>query len=238
MAVTDAFMQAVEKGEEYDLLSPRTGAAAGRLDARTVFDKIVKNAWATGEPGVFFIDRANYYNPVPQLGSYEATNPCVTADTWVQTAEGPRQVRDLVGGGFLARLDGVDHPSAPEGFFRTGREARRSGCGPKEGIQRASHRRSPRARARAPTRWRTETEWVPAGELRPGDLLVLSTTTVRAPGGPGRARGEEGYLLGLLLGDGHAEERRRGPRPSGRPAGRGERGGAAVGRRRRSWRRR
>jgi ribonucleoside-diphosphate reductase alpha chain len=76
VAITDVFMNAVEKGEEYDLISPRTGEPAGRLDARTVYDKIVQNAWKTGEPGVFFIDRANFYNPVPHLGSYEATNPC------------------------------------------------------------------------------------------------------------------------------------------------------------------
>jgi ribonucleoside-diphosphate reductase alpha chain len=41
-----------------------------------VFRQIVHGAWKTGEPGVFFIDRANHYNPVPHLGSYEATNPC------------------------------------------------------------------------------------------------------------------------------------------------------------------
>lgn len=76
VAVTDAFMRAVELGQEYELFNPRTGELAGTLDARLVFEKVVKNAWHTGEPGVYFIDRANYFNPVPHLGSYEATNPC------------------------------------------------------------------------------------------------------------------------------------------------------------------
>ncbi len=76
VAVTDAFMKAVDEGAAYDLIHPRTGAVVGRLDAREVFRKIVHGAWKTGEPGVYFIDRANYYNPVPRLGSYEATNPC------------------------------------------------------------------------------------------------------------------------------------------------------------------
>jgi len=48
----------------------------GRLRARDVWQKIIDGAWKTGEPGVYFIDRANYYNPVPHLGTYEATNPC------------------------------------------------------------------------------------------------------------------------------------------------------------------
>src|SRR5574341_1410682 len=76
VAVTDAFMRAVEQGTEYELIHPRTQRPVGRLDAREVFSKIVHGAWKTGEPGVFFIDRANQYNPVPHLGSYEATNPC------------------------------------------------------------------------------------------------------------------------------------------------------------------
>ena len=76
VAVTDAFMEAVEKDEEYDLIHPKTGKVTGQLKARGVWNRIIHGAWKTGEPGVFFVDKANYYNPVPHLGSYEATNPC------------------------------------------------------------------------------------------------------------------------------------------------------------------
>ena len=76
VAVTDAFMAAVEAGTEYDLIHPKTGAVTGHLKAREVWRRIIHGAWKTGEPGVFFIDRANEYNPVPHLGAYEATNPC------------------------------------------------------------------------------------------------------------------------------------------------------------------
>jgi len=76
VAITDAFMEAVKAGGTYDLRNPKTGEVTGQEDARDIFDMIVHGAWLTGEPGTFFIDRANEYNPVPQLGSYEATNPC------------------------------------------------------------------------------------------------------------------------------------------------------------------
>ncbi|MBW3552865.1 MAG: vitamin B12-dependent ribonucleotide reductase [Gemmatimonadetes bacterium] len=76
VAITDAFMAAVRSGDTYDLISPRSGEVVGQEDANEIFDLIIQGAWATGEPGVFFIDQANHYNPVPKLGSYEATNPC------------------------------------------------------------------------------------------------------------------------------------------------------------------
>jgi ribonucleoside-diphosphate reductase alpha chain len=76
VAVTDAFMAAVEADEPYDLIHPKTKAVTGQLRAREVWERIIHGAWKTGEPGVFFVDRANYYNPVPHLGEYEATNPC------------------------------------------------------------------------------------------------------------------------------------------------------------------
>ncbi|MFL5574802.1 MAG: adenosylcobalamin-dependent ribonucleoside-diphosphate reductase, partial [Gemmatimonadaceae bacterium] len=76
VAVTTKFMDAVRGGTSYDLVDPTTGKVTGQLDAREVWDRMVLGAWRTGEPGVFFIDEANRYNPVPHLGLYEATNPC------------------------------------------------------------------------------------------------------------------------------------------------------------------
>src|SRR5687768_13856791 len=76
LAVTDKFMDAVKAGTEYDLVDPSSGDVVNRLDARMVWDKMIDGAWRTGEPGCFFIDEANRYNPVPHVGPYEATNPC------------------------------------------------------------------------------------------------------------------------------------------------------------------
>jgi ribonucleoside-diphosphate reductase alpha chain len=76
VAVTETFMQAVKHKTSYDLIDPSNGAVVGQLDANEVWDKMILGAWRTGEPGCFFIDEANKYNPVPHLGPYEATNPC------------------------------------------------------------------------------------------------------------------------------------------------------------------
>src|SRR5687768_3663523 len=76
VAVTDAFMAAVEADGLYDLIHPKTREVTGQLRARVVWERIIHGAWKTGEPGVFFVDKANRFNPVPHLGEYEATNPC------------------------------------------------------------------------------------------------------------------------------------------------------------------
>jgi ribonucleoside-diphosphate reductase alpha chain len=76
VAVTEKFMSAVRTKSSYDLIDPKTKEVVGQMDAQTVWDKMIVGAWRTGEPGVFYIDEANRYNPVPHLGAYEATNPC------------------------------------------------------------------------------------------------------------------------------------------------------------------
>lgn len=76
VGITEAFMQAVEKGQEYDLVDPSTKKVTGKLNAREVFDKIVYSAWHNGEPGIIFLDRLNRDNVVPSVGEIESTNPC------------------------------------------------------------------------------------------------------------------------------------------------------------------
>jgi ribonucleoside-diphosphate reductase alpha chain len=76
VAITDDFMRKLAKGEDYDLIDPRSQKAVKRISTKEVFDLIVKQAHKNGEPGIIFIDRMNEFNPTPKLGKYESTNPC------------------------------------------------------------------------------------------------------------------------------------------------------------------
>jgi ribonucleoside-diphosphate reductase alpha chain len=76
VAITDDFMRKLAKGQDYDLIDPRSQKATRRINAKEVFDLIVKQAHKNGEPGIIFIDRMNEFNPTPKLGKYESTNPC------------------------------------------------------------------------------------------------------------------------------------------------------------------
>ncbi|MCD6581141.1 MAG: vitamin B12-dependent ribonucleotide reductase, partial [Desulfuromusa sp.] len=76
VGVTEAFMDAVEKGDDYDIVNPRDGKVVKQLNASKVFTQIIDMAWSNGEPGIVFLDRLNRDNPTPHIGEYESTNPC------------------------------------------------------------------------------------------------------------------------------------------------------------------
>ncbi|MEZ0329843.1 MAG: vitamin B12-dependent ribonucleotide reductase [Dissulfuribacterales bacterium] len=76
VALTEEFMWAVERGDDYGLKNPRTGEEVRRVSAKHIFDLIVESAWSNGEPGIVFLDRINRSNPTPHLGEIDSTNPC------------------------------------------------------------------------------------------------------------------------------------------------------------------
>jgi len=76
VAVTDKFMEAVNKNRGFDLINPKTKKKTKTVKAKALFDLIVNAAWRSGDPGLIFLDEINRKNPLPKLGKIEATNPC------------------------------------------------------------------------------------------------------------------------------------------------------------------
>jgi len=76
VAVTEKFMEAAEKGLNYDLIDPKTKKVVRQENAREIYSMIIENAWNNGEPGIIFLDRLNKDNVTPELGEIESTNPC------------------------------------------------------------------------------------------------------------------------------------------------------------------
>jgi ribonucleoside-diphosphate reductase alpha chain len=74
VALTDEFMNAVENNKFFNLRFQNK--TYKKIKARKLFDLITKNAWFNGDPGIIFIDEINKYNPTPEIGEIEATNPC------------------------------------------------------------------------------------------------------------------------------------------------------------------
>src|SRR5438876_1583886 len=102
--VTDALMQAVEENAPWELSFG--GTVWKVLPARELWDKIMRATYAYAEPGVIFLHRINRRHNLYYSEPITASNPCLTADAWIMTVDGPRQISDLVGRSFTALADG------------------------------------------------------------------------------------------------------------------------------------
>lgn len=200
VAVTDEFMDNVEGDEEYWLINPRSGEKVKRMKAKSVWSLMAESAWASGDPGVIFIDEINRHNPTPDIGRIEATNPCITADTWIMTKDGPRQVYELLGKAFTAIVNGEEWRTSEKGFFSTGRKPVYL-LRTKEGFEICLTKDHPVIKVKMITRCKTETEWVRVESLKPGDKILLNNQR-NINGWEGGYGEKEGYIIGLLLGDG------------------------------------
>ncbi|NPA31473.1 MAG: hypothetical protein GXO37_05685, partial [Chloroflexi bacterium] len=204
VAVTDAFMRAVENDEEWelvfpDVLAPEYETFDGTLEdareqgvpikayrkvrARDLFDKIVRQAHHNGEPGLLFLDAANRDNPVPHQYRLEATNPCFVGDTRIATAEGLIPIREMAESGRLytivtdnrAPLGGVGQAGAQRGT-RLRPQVRAFKTRADEPVYRLRTRQGYSVVATADHPFLTpDRGYVELQDLRPGDRILLQS---------------------------------------------------------------
>ena len=197
VGVSDAFMQAVVEGGDVELVHRAEPGAAQKeagayprpdparpgegtrlwvyrkLPARELWDQIMRSTYDHAEPGVLFLDTINRDNNLAYCESIASTNPCVTADTWVLSSEGPRQVSELIGRPFEAVVQGQAYPTTSAGFFATGRKPVLV-LSTREGIVQRLTADHPVRRVVERTRYALRSEWTPAGRLKPGDEVMLA----------------------------------------------------------------
>ncbi|HZE86784.1 MAG TPA: LAGLIDADG family homing endonuclease, partial [Methylomirabilota bacterium] len=222
VCVSDDFMEAVKTDSDWDLMYPDLDdpqydakwngdihdwkTLGGKVKvyktvkASYLWNLICEAAWRSAEPGLHFLDRSNKRSNTWYFEKLLATNPCVTNDTWVQTSVGPRQVRDLIGTPFVARVDGQNYLSGSRGFFKTAtkqvvqlqtKEGHSLSLTPDHKVRRVTRL----------TRYTIETEWIEAGKLTSLDKILLHDHR-NGSEWKGIYSFNDGYLVGLLVGDG------------------------------------
>ena len=95
--VTDAFMQAALDDKSYPLTAVTTGKSIEAINAREVLYKIAEGTHLCGDPGVQYEDTIQRWHTSKSSGPINSSNPCVTGDTLVATADGLRRIDSMLG---------------------------------------------------------------------------------------------------------------------------------------------
>jgi len=95
VAITDDFMQAVEKDDFFE--QKFNGVNFKKIKARDLYNLIMESCYNRAEPGVLFVDNMSKNNPISYMGETRATNPCVSSDTKILTDKGEFEIGPLIG---------------------------------------------------------------------------------------------------------------------------------------------
>jgi ribonucleoside-diphosphate reductase alpha chain len=223
VGLTDAFMEAVQADADWDLVFPDPQApgyneewdgdiekwrAAGKpvnvyktIKARELWNNIIESAWASAEPGLWFMDRANKMSNSWYFSPLICTNPCITGDTLIYTAQGLVRAQELFDSG--QNLDAVvDGRFGHAQTTATASHVFRTGTKP---VYRLQTREGYYLRATANHRIMTSRGWVELQNLQPGDKVHI----LNRKGGFGTEGSLElGRTLGWLIGDGTIKQDR------------------------------
>jgi len=119
--IPNEFFARLDAGQTWDLKRRTDGRIAKSIPAAQLWDAIAVAAWQCADPGVQYDTTVNEWHTCPQDGRINASNPCVTGDTLVATADGLARIDQLVGrSGFVIGSDG--RPHFVSRIFPTGRK--------------------------------------------------------------------------------------------------------------------
>src|SRR5579884_1085504 len=108
--LSNSFFAAVDNDDDWDLIARTTGAKVKRIEARDLWEHIAVAAWQCADPGLQYDDTIQEWHTCSNDDRINATNPCVTAETLVATADGLQRIGDLVGkSAFIIGSDGKPH---------------------------------------------------------------------------------------------------------------------------------
>jgi len=107
VAITDKFMAALKDNVPFPLISPSNGSVITNINPSEIWDQIATMGWKSADPGIFFIDTANKFNPLKKLYIIETTNPCITGEILVSTPYGYKQAKDFFIGDEIITTNGI-----------------------------------------------------------------------------------------------------------------------------------
>jgi ribonucleotide reductase alpha subunit len=193
--LTDRFMEAVEKDEDWNLIRRTDGKVHRTLKARHIWNLITKAAWDCADPGLQFDTTINNMNTCSNSGRINASNPCISGSTRILTNQGLQLVTDLIGKSFVAVLDGKEYTSTDKGFWSSGIK-QTFNITLDNGLQISATDNHPFLYNSGAGFSMTEVK-----NMKPGCTIQMANNTgYKWSGGNGTY--EEGYFCGQLTGDG------------------------------------